>query len=85
MFAVGMEVECIDVSNKYGVARHQLSVGQVYTITGFWETSPNSPPYLYLAGVKGAWHPARFRPITKTATDISVFTKLLKTKEREVA
>ena len=91
MFHVGQEVVCIPETRSgkwYNVKskrRADPSImpeeGKVYTVTGLAQY--NGGLFLCLKGFSGAYTAFRFRPIVKRKTDISIFTRMLKSNELE--
>lgn len=98
-FRVGQKVVCVDASPKptLGIAWTFESLpireGEIYTIVGtetrggflgvyLHEVKSNGPPFND-GGERSFW-PFRFRPIIEKKTDISIFTEMLKPKQREL-
>jgi hypothetical protein len=93
-FRIGQKVECI---REAGIGKKNLETdarfGEVYTIRGFLEYDGIlglflqeiiNPPTLTTIGViERAMTASRFRPIVECKADISVFTALLNTSNRE--
>lgn len=85
-FHVGQRVVCVDASPHKGTwARHlpPYVKGQQYTVTDVWLDKDDWYGDICVDGethYTSAW---RFRPITETKTDISIFTAMLGPKQRE--
>lgn len=98
-FRVGQKVVCVDDKAhphplvEWSMVLPPLKQGDVYTISGFesrsgmlgvylCEVKSNAPPFK--DGGERSFLPSRFRPVAERSTDISIFTEMLKPKQREL-
>lgn len=61
----------------------KVKVGHVYTVTSTFMWFGEQGIYLQEFFLDTGWMAHGFRPVTDKKTDISIFTRLLKTKELE--
>jgi hypothetical protein len=94
-FRVGMKVVCVDDSNIVDLRIVKPVKGVIYIVRGI--TAWNSiflneivNPVLRFSDSYGDWEAEpsfwswRFRPVVESKTDISVFTKMLKSETEKV-
>jgi hypothetical protein len=70
--------ECLVQDQIYTVKEVVVIPGTIYLTL----VEVGVPNYMSPAGRQPGWFHWRFRPLQETKTDISVFTKLLKTKKK---
>ena len=76
-FHVGQKVVCVDARGPAGYAGIQKD--RVYVVDSI------SREFLSVPETRGMlWFQARFRPLIERKTDISIFTEMLKPKQREL-
>lgn len=91
-FRVGQKVVCVDGSptpNRRGVP---LIKGNTYTVVGTNNEPDTRGQAIAVAEVDashssyltGFFYSSRFRPVVEKKTDISIFTEMLKPKQREL-
>lgn len=85
-FYIGQEVECVDATDS----ANQLVAGHKYILAGFCNTL--TKPGVFLVNVPNqflgngrdfGWWLERFRPLTSRPTSISIFTAMLRPKQKE--
>ena len=85
MFYVGQKVVCINNGpSRFGWQSRPkiLKKGAIYTVTKCWHHEVNKVPAVSLAEVEpifgyNGFDAARFAPIDKRPTDISIFKRML--------
>jgi hypothetical protein len=85
MFQVGQKVVCINNGpSRFGWQSRPkiLRKGAIYTVTACWIHDVNHVPAVTLAEVKptfgyNGFDAARFAPVDKRDTDITIFKKML--------
>lgn len=86
MFRTGQKVVCVDDKPRDN-GPSGLTEGYIYTIRGTYLDKRHTVPAVMLEEMKPpasnsrGWFADRFRPLVEKKTDISVFTKLLKTEK----
>lgn len=91
-FHVGQKVVCVDDTNMRLEPQERGPVyGEVYTVRGFydcdgiWLSEIKNDPVVHTDGfTESAFYIWRFRPLIERKTDISIFTEMLKPKQREL-
>lgn len=89
-FHVGQKIVCVDdgPSKWSGMCGKSVKRGRIYTVLRMMDYHDGAGERLYLieaapSGCHDGFNPDRFRPIVEKKTDISLFTAMLKEKQRE--